>query len=132
MSRIYDAHSHYMPTEVAQNTAFFKVGWSDVDRQLSVMDEHGIEKVLLLYPTSDAHLNMGGWGPLSEIYNSELSKVVKAHADRFSAGCIIPFGDATARDSVLKNFDPNVFKVFSIASSYDGTYLDDEYFDTGV
>ena len=41
MSGIIDAHSHYMPPEVAKNTAFFKVNWSDLDRQLAVMDEHG-------------------------------------------------------------------------------------------
>ena len=39
-----DTHSHYMPPQVAQNTMFFKVNWSDLDRQLKVMDESGIEK----------------------------------------------------------------------------------------
>ena len=60
---IIDAHSHYMPPSIAQNTMFFKVNWSDVDKQLTLMDQNNIEKALLLYPTSDAHLNMGGWHP---------------------------------------------------------------------
>lgn len=128
MTDIIDAHSHYMPSEVAQNTTFFKIGWSDIDKQLSVMDANGIGKALLLYPTSDAHLNMGGWGKLAEVYNAKINELVLKHQDRFIGACIVPFGDEKGRDDTLRSFQDNVFKVFSLASSYDGTYLDDEYF----
>ena len=90
MPKIFDAHSHYMPPAVAEKTAFFKVGWSDIDRQLSVMDECGIEKALLLYPTSDAHLNMGGWQKVCEAYNTALADIVHAHPDRFIGAGILP------------------------------------------
>ncbi len=129
MSKIYDAHSHYMPPEIGQNTAFFKVGWSDAERQLGVMDELGIEKSLLLYPTSDAHLNMGGWATVADVYNSKIRDVVKVHADRFMGGFVIPYGNVRGRDEELTKFDPKSFKVFSLASSYDGVYLDDDYFE---
>lgn len=129
MVGIIDAHSHYMPPEVAQNTAFFKQGWSDLDRQLGVMDEHDIERSVLLYPTSDAHLNMQGWKELAETYNSAMAKVVREYSGRFIGAGIVPFGDAEARDQELSMFVENGFSVVSLASSYDGIYLDDIYFE---
>src|SRR6185503_20006126 len=90
MASIIDTHSHYMPPEVAQQTAFFKAGWSDIDNQLRLMYANGIEKALLLYPTSDAHLNLKGWQNLCDIYNPALAKIVKAHPERFIGAGIIP------------------------------------------
>ncbi len=126
--KIIDAHSHYIPPIVAQNTMFFKIGWSDIDRQLKTMDEHGIEKSVLLYPTSDAHLNMGGWENLSKIYNQEIAAVVKAHPSRFSGGGILTVDDKNSIIQSLKEFQDLNLKVISLASSYDGRYLDDEIF----
>ena len=128
MSTIIDAHSHYMPPEVAQNTAFFKVGWSDIDRQLAVMDANNIERALLLYPTSNAHLNMGGWQNLCCVYNKEIAAVVSAHKGRFIGGGIIS-ADTPAQFSVeLKRIQDLGLHVISLASSYEGKYLDDEIF----
>ncbi|MBP9853688.1 MAG: amidohydrolase family protein [Candidatus Omnitrophica bacterium] len=128
MNQIIDAHSHYMPPEVAQNTAFFKQGWSDVGKQLEIMDQHGIEKSLLLYPTSDAHLNIGGWNKLAEIYNHKISEIIAKYPDRFIGACVIPFNDPMGRDSILKSFQNNNFKVLSLSSSCEGVYLDDDFF----
>lgn len=128
MSGIIDCHSHYIPAEVAQNTAFFKVGWSDIERQLSVMDELGIEKAVLLYPTSDAHLNMGGWSNLAQIYNEKISQVIERHGKRFIGGGILPPDNSKALKEELAQFKNKGLEVISLASSYDGKYLDDEYF----
>jgi predicted TIM-barrel fold metal-dependent hydrolase len=125
---IIDAHSHYMPPEVAINTAFFKVHWSDIDRQLQVMDDNKIEKALLLYPTSDAHLNMGGWKNLCQIYNKEISSVIKKHGDRFIGGGIIPADSEKDFSDELKRIQDLKLKVISLASSYSGIYLDHEKF----
>ena len=59
-STIIDSHSHFMPEPIAQKTAFFKVNWSDIDKQLADINQLGIQKSLLLYPPSDAHLELGG------------------------------------------------------------------------
>jgi predicted TIM-barrel fold metal-dependent hydrolase len=128
MIKIIDSHSHYMPSEVGQNTAFFKVGWSDINRQLAVMDQNKIEKALLLYPTSDAHLNMGGWQDLCYVYNREIAAVVSKHKGRFIGGGIIP-ADAPAQfPSELKRIQDLGLSVISLASSYEGKYLDDDIF----
>ena len=129
MSKVFDTHSHYMPPEVAQKTAFFKVGWSDIDRHLKVMDEHGIETSLLLYPTSDAHLNLGGWQKLSAIYNEKISEVVKTHPDRFIGAGILPMDQPQAIEGELKKIEECRLKAISLASSYEGVYLDDPIFE---
>ena len=127
---IIDAHSHYMPPEVGQNTAFFKFGWSDIDKQLSLMDEHNIEKSLLLYPTSDAHINMGGWSNLCKVYNQSISEVVKGHVGRFVGGGILPIDAPEKINDELKRMQDLDLKVISLASSYEGKYLDDAIFDS--
>ncbi len=128
MSNIIDAHSHYMPPDVAANPAYFKVAWSDLDRQLSLMDECGIAKALLLYPTSDAHLNMGGWKKVCSVYNPAIADVVRTHKDRFIGAGILPTDSPDQFKDELKRISDLGLKVISLASSYDGVYLDDERF----
>ena len=128
MSIIIDAHSHYMPLQVAQKTMFFKVGWSDVDRQLAVMDEYGINKALLLYPTTDAHLQMGGWQNVCNIYNEEIAEVVSSHPDRFIGAGILPIDEPQNFPRELHRIKSLGLKVISLGSSYEGVYLDDPIF----
>jgi predicted TIM-barrel fold metal-dependent hydrolase len=124
-----DAHSHYMPPEVAVHTAFFKEHWSDAAKQLRLMDEYHVDQAVLLYPTSDAHLNMGGWQPLCKIYNQKISELVKAHPGRFIGGGILPVDAPAAIKDELKRVKDLDLKVLSLASSYEGKYLDDPIFD---
>ncbi len=128
MNNIIDSHSHYMPPEVAQNTAFFKVNWSDAENQLRVMDERGIARSLLLYPTSDAHIQMGGWKRLSEIYNAGIAEIVKKHPDRFMGAGILAIDSEENLGESLKRFADYGFSAISLASSYEGKYLDEGIF----
>jgi len=123
-----DAHSHYMPPEVATNTAFFKEHWSDAEKQLRLMDEYHIDQAVLLYPTSDAHLNMGGWQALCKIYNLKISELLKAHPDRFIGGGILPVDTPAAIKDELKRIKDLDLKILSLASSYEGKYLDEPIF----
>ena len=125
---VIDAHSHFMPPSVAQHTAFFKQFWSDSDLQLRLMDQHGIAQAVLLYPTSDAHLGMGGWKNLCEVYNQDLAALVHKHPDRFIGAGIIPADDPAGIPAELKRIDQFGLRVLSLASSYNGCYLDDDIF----
>ncbi len=124
-----DAHSHYMPPEVAKNTAFFKEFWSDSGRQLKLMDENHVDQALLLYPTSDAHVNMGGWGNVCDAYNKGIADLVKQYPDRYIGAGIIPADNSAAIASELKRIHDLGLKIISLASSYNGVYLDDKMFD---
>jgi len=124
-----DAHSHYIPPEVAANTAFFKEHWSDAARQLHLMDEHHIDRAVLLYPTTDAHLIMGGWQAVCKVYNQKISELVKTHQGRFIGAGILPVDAPAAIKEELKRIKDLGLKILSLASSYEGKYLDDPLFD---
>lgn len=124
-----DAHSHYMPPQVAAHTAFFKEHWSDVPKQLRLMDEYYIDQAVLLYPTSDAHLNMGGWQGVCEVYNQKIAEIVKMHQGRFIGAGILPVDSPAAIKNELQRIQDLGLKIVSLASSYEGKYLDDPMFD---
>ena len=124
-----DAHSQYMPPEVAANTSFFKEHWSDADKQLGLMDEYHVDQAVLLYPTSDAHLNMGGWQGVCKIYNQKIAELVKRHHGRFIGAGILPVDAPAAITDELKRIIDLDLKIISLASSYEGKYLDDPLFD---
>lgn len=125
---IVDAHSHYMPPQVAQHTAFFKQFWSDPDAQLTLMDTHGVAKAVLLYPTSDAHVNMGGWGKLCDAYNPAVAALVAKHPKRFIGGGILPVDAPANIPQELRRIEDLGLSVLSLASSYEKRYLDDPLF----
>jgi predicted TIM-barrel fold metal-dependent hydrolase len=124
-----DAHSHYMPPEVAANTAFFKEHWSDADKQLGLMDEYHVDQAVLLYPTSDAHLNMGGWSAVCKIYNEKIAELIKKHPQRFIGAGILPVDAPAGIKDELSRIKDLGLKLISLASSYNGKYLDDPVFD---
>jgi len=124
-----DAHSHYMPPEVAVHTAFFREHWSDAPRQLRLMDEYHVDQAMLLYPTSDAHLNMGGWQAVCNIYNQRISELVKTYPGRFIGAGILPVDEPLLIKDELRRIKNLGLKVLSLASSYEGKYLDDPMFD---
>ena len=128
MSRIYDAHSHYMPPQIASKTSFFRSSWSDLDWQLASMKQFGIDKALLLYPTSDAHLHMGGWKNVCEIYNEKIGEVVRKHSSHFIGAGILPLDDAADMMRELNQFRQLKLSVISLPSSFEGKYLDDPMF----
>ncbi len=128
MSRIIDAHSHYMPQAIASKTTFFRSSWSDLDWQLATMKQFGIEKAVLLYPTSDAHLNMGGWKNVCEIYNEEISKVVRKYSRRLIGAGILPLDSPEDIMKELSRFKSLKLSMISLPSSFEGKYLDDDMF----
>jgi predicted TIM-barrel fold metal-dependent hydrolase len=128
MAGIFDFHTHYIPPEIAQRTTFFKVNWSDVDKLLTSMDAQGIEKAFLFYPSTDAHLQLGGWSEVCRIYNQKISDVVRAHPDRLVGAGIISPDDPKKFPKQLQQIQEQGLKVISLSSSYDGRYLDEKIF----
>lgn len=128
MAGIIDFHTHYIPREIAEHTAFFKVNWSDIDRLLKSMDAHNIEKAFLFYPSTDAHVNLGGWGNVCRIYNQKIADVVSVHPDRLAGAGIVAPDNPSGLLQQLQEIKNLGLKVLSLSSSYDGKYLDEEIF----
>jgi len=126
---IIDAHSHWLPEEIIKNVHFFHKGWGDIDAQLKLMDEAGIAKAVLSYPTSDAHLKLGSFAQVAHIYNNHVAKIIKHHPDRFIGAAVLPIDNSEDMVAELKRATEELgFKAVSIASSYNGSYLDDKRF----
>jgi predicted TIM-barrel fold metal-dependent hydrolase len=127
-SMIIDSHSHFMPEPIAQKTAFFKVNWSDIDKQLAVMDQLGIQKSLLLYPTSDAHLELGGWDKVCDLFNPAIADVARTHSGRFIPAGIVPVDNRDKMLPAVRQMNDLGVQVISLPSSYEGKYMDDPAF----
>lgn len=128
MSKIWDAHSHWIPPEVRENTTFFKKGWSDINLLLNALDNSGVEKAVLLYPTSDAHLKMGGWSKVCALYNEEISKKVREHPERLIGAGILPVDRPKDMVREVERIRELGLSCLSLASSYEGRFLDDGSF----
>jgi len=128
MSPIWDAHTHWMPPEVAEHTAFYKKGWSDIDLLLKTLDDAGIEKAVLLYPSSDAHLNGGGWSRVCDVYNRGIARKLKEYPDRLFGAGILPMDRPHEMVREIDKIQDLGLIGLSLASSHEGTYLDDDSF----
>jgi len=126
--KILDAHNHWMPPDVAEHTTFFKFGWSDSDALLKAMDTARIERAVLLYPSSDAHVKMGGWGKVCEVYNPAIAAQVKQHPDRFIGAGIIPADSPKSMAAEVDRIKDLGLSCLSLSSSYDGRFLDEDVF----
>jgi len=126
---LIDAHSHWLPDEIISNAHFFHKGWGDIQAQLKIMDETGINAAVLSYPTSDAHLKLGSISEVAHIYNDNVAKILKAYPKRFIGAAFLPVDNSIDMLGELKRATGELgFKAISLASSYNGVYLDDKMF----
>lgn len=125
---IIDAHSHWLPEGIINNAHFFHKGWGDIEAQLKMMDEIGIDKAVLSYPTSDAHLKLGV-KELARTFNDNIGAILKRFPGRFIGAAVLPVNDKQAMLDEFKRATEELgFKALSLATSYDGIYLDDAQF----
>jgi aminocarboxymuconate-semialdehyde decarboxylase len=128
MTLIWDAHTHWLPHEVAEHTAFYKKGWSNIDLLLKTLDDAGIEKAVLLYPTSDAHVNGGGWSRVCDVYNKGIARKVKEYPDRLFGAGILPMDRPHEMVREIDKIEDLGLIGLSLASSHEGAYLSDDSF----
>src|SRR3989338_8667465 len=127
--KIIDAHSHWLPEEIINNAHFFHKGWNDIEAQVKMMEEAGIEKSVITYPTSDAHLKLGSISRVAHIYNDNVGKIIKRYSSKFIGATVLPVdNEQDMVDEVKRTTDELGFKAVSLASSYNGKYLDDKIF----
>lgn len=127
--RIIDAHSHYLPEEIIKTASFYHAGWMDIEGQLKMMEEFGVEKAVLNYPTTDAHIKLSDEEKACVLYNDGLGKILKKYPHKFIGLGILPVG---GKEEMLHEFKRCIKELgirgISLASSYDGVYLDDKRF----
>jgi predicted TIM-barrel fold metal-dependent hydrolase len=126
--KIIDAHSHWLPEEIISNAHFFSKSWGDIEAQLAIMEDAGIDQAVLSYPTSDAHLKLGSISLVARIFNDNVAKIIKSYPDKFVGAAILPVDNSQDMLDELKRARDMGFKAVSLASSYNGKYLDDKMF----
>src|SRR3989338_9260691 len=87
---ILDAHSHWLPEEIINNAHFFHKGWNDIEAQIKMMEEAGIDKAVITYPTSDAHLKLGSISEVAHIYNDNVGNIIKHYPEKFIGATVLP------------------------------------------
>ncbi|MCX5706100.1 MAG: amidohydrolase family protein, partial [Candidatus Omnitrophica bacterium] len=126
---IIDSHSHYLPEEIINNAHFFNKAWGDIEAQLKVMDEAGINQAVLSYPTSDAHLKLRSISKVAFAFNDNVAGILKKYPKRFIGAAVLPIDNALDMQNEIKRVTEELgFKAISLASSYNGLYLDDKIF----
>lgn len=127
--KIIDAHSHYLPEEIIKLASFYHAGWMDIEGQLKSMEASGIEKAVINYPTTDAHIKLSSEEKACRIYNDGLSKIIRRYPHKFIGLGILPTSE---KEKMLYEFERCIkelcFAGVSLASSYNGVYLDDSRF----
>lgn len=126
---VIDAHSHWLPEGIIANAHFYHKGWGDIEAQLKMMDGAGIDKAVLSYPTSDAHLKLGSISEVVRIFNDNVGRVLKRYPDRFIGAAILPVDHELDMQKEFKRATEELgFKAISLATSYNQVYLDDPRF----
>jgi predicted TIM-barrel fold metal-dependent hydrolase len=127
---IIDSHSHYLPKEILKWASFYPLSFSDMKTRIKVMDEAGIDKALLTYPTTDAATAAGvSETKIARLFNDGVGEIIRKYPKRFLGTAVIVPGD---KKEMLKELERAINKLglkgISLASSYQGIYLDDERF----
>ncbi len=128
---IIDAHSHWLPQEIINSAHFYSKVWGDIETQLKAMDEAGVDRAVLSYPTSDAFVRLGGFREVAEVYNGRVAEVLRRFPDRFIGAAVLPADEKKGIvDTYKKATSEHGFRAVSLATSTDGVFLDDSrYFD---
>ena len=126
---MFDAHIHWLPGEIIDNAHFYSTAWGNIEGQLEVMDKFHIDKTLIVYPTNDAYRKMGGLKEVARVYNNHIAGVVKRYPERFVGAAILPVDEPEEMAREFERATKSLgFKALSLATSFDGIYLDDERF----
>lgn len=125
---IIDSHSHWLPAKIIENAHFYHKGWGDIEAQLKMMKDSSIDKAVLSYPTSDAHIKLGSFNEAAKIYNDSVAEIIERYPRRFIGAAILPVGNPKDVIDEFKRARDLGFQAISLASSYNGIYLDEGMF----
>jgi len=124
---ICDTHTHFIPEELSEHIAFYKGIWANKDKLYEFLDSSNIDKALLVYPSTDAHLKLGGFKRVSEIYNRALEKVLKENS-KIIAACLVDIENLSNISLEIAELKNRGFRAINLASSYSGKFIVDKLF----
>lgn len=117
-----DSHTHFIPKDISEYSSFYKGIWSDKNIFFEFLEANEIERAILVYPSTEAHLKLG-WKKVSEIYNSAVENLVKENKKIIGFGIVDLDSDLKTQ---VKRLKESGFKGINIASSQDGKFVLDK------
>jgi predicted TIM-barrel fold metal-dependent hydrolase len=126
---IFDSHFHLLPDEVIRHASFYNDSWGGMDGHLREMEEAGVSRALISYPTTDFHLKAA----LSEtdgarVYNGAVKEIANASAGRISWLGSVPLTEASEMAALAEEALAQGAAGFTLPTNGGGTYPDDERF----
>jgi len=127
---IIDSHSHYLPKKIIEWASFYPESYSDIEARIEIMDGAGIDKAVLTYPTTDATQRAKvSEAEIARIFNDSVAEVIKKYPERFiGTAVIVPFNEKEMLKELKRAINKLGLRGVSLASSYEGIYLDDKRF----
>lgn len=114
-----DSHIHFIPPTIAEHTSFYQGIWMDKKRMIEFLDTSEINKALLVYPATDAHLKIG-WPKLCEEYNASLEAIIEEDQRIIACGIVDLDGNISLQ---VRHLREEGCRGISIASSQDGNFI---------
>jgi predicted TIM-barrel fold metal-dependent hydrolase len=126
MTGAFDAHFHLLPSDVYDNSSFFNPSWGDIDASISAMDEAGVSRALVSYPTTDYHIKTGV-SPIeaARVYNDNLNTLVQGHSGRLYWLAALPLTEAGEMAVEMDRAVADGAAGVSLPTNTDGVYPDD-------
>ncbi|MGA2192179.1 MAG: amidohydrolase family protein [Nitrospirota bacterium] len=127
--KVFDAHFHLLPDAVLRHASFYNEGWGGVDVHIRSMDDSGVARALISYPTTDFHLKKG----VTELaaareYNDAANALCKAAEGRLYYLAMVPLTEPLEMiDEALRQASEGA-SGFSMPTNGNGIYPDSERF----
>ncbi|MCM8831756.1 MAG: amidohydrolase [Candidatus Omnitrophica bacterium] len=119
---LYDTHIHFIPQELASYTTFYKGIWAEKNKLYEFLDINDIKKALLVYPSTDVHLKLGGYNKVCKLYNKAIEEILRENS-KVIASAIVDVDNLDNVSLKIKELKKRGFKAISLASSYDGNFI---------
>ncbi len=123
---VFDAHFHLLPGEVIKNASFYNESWGGMDGHLRAMDEAGVSRALISYPTTDFHVRAA----MTEIaaaaaYNRGVKDIAASSNGRLSWLAAVPLTDSGGMISLGEEALRGGASGFTMPTNGGGVYPDD-------
>jgi aminocarboxymuconate-semialdehyde decarboxylase len=123
---IFDSHFHLLPDEVIKHASFYNGSWGGMDGHLRAMEQAGVSRALISYPTTDFHLKAA----LSEtdgarVYNGAVKEIAGASAGRISWLGSVPLTGAEEMAALGEEALAQGAAGFTMPTNGGGIYPDD-------
>ena len=126
---VFDAHFHILPEEIYSNASFYNESWGGLEQSIARMDESGVDRAVVSYPTTDYHVRKGFTTvQASRAYNSEIKRVAEAAGGRLDYLAAIPLTETGEMLAEARLSLDEGAVGFTVPTNQDGLYPDDVRF----